>query len=68
MQFPEHTEESYIAAMEMGAGIVECDVAVTKVLHMLFKWGQDHHLDAGALGPAWGWRRLVLRHHQRQRR
>jgi glycerophosphoryl diester phosphodiesterase len=30
MQFPEHTEESYIAAMEMGAGIVECDVAVTK--------------------------------------
>lgn len=37
MQFPEHTEESYIAAMEMGAGIVECDVAVTKVLHMLFK-------------------------------
>jgi len=30
MQFPEHTKESYIAAMEMGAGIVECDVAVTK--------------------------------------
>jgi len=30
MMFPEHTEESYIAAMEMGAGIVECDVAVTK--------------------------------------
>ena len=30
LQFPEHTEESYIAAMEMGAGIVECDVAVTK--------------------------------------
>merc|ERR1719453_2648418 len=30
MQFPEHTEESYLAAIEMGAGIVECDVAVTK--------------------------------------
>ena len=30
MQFPEHTKESYTAAMEMGAGIVECDVAVTK--------------------------------------
>jgi glycerophosphoryl diester phosphodiesterase len=29
-QFPEHTAESYQAAIEMGAGIVECDVAVTK--------------------------------------
>ena len=29
-QFPEHTYESYMAAIEMGAGIVECDVAVTK--------------------------------------
>ena len=29
-QFPEHTEESYRAAIKMGAGIVECDVAVTK--------------------------------------
>jgi len=30
LQFPEHTMESYKAAIEMGAGIVECDVAVTK--------------------------------------
>ena len=30
LQFPEHTAESYTAAIEMGAGIVECDVAVTK--------------------------------------
>ena len=30
MQFPEHTAESYKAAIELGAGIVECDVAVTK--------------------------------------
>ena len=30
MQFPEHTAESYQAAIELGAGIVECDVAVTK--------------------------------------
>ena len=30
MQFPEHTEESYVAAADMGAGIIECDVAVTK--------------------------------------
>merc|ERR1711988_917628 len=29
-QFPEHTRESYQAAIDMGAGIVECDVAVTK--------------------------------------
>jgi len=30
LQFPEHTAESYQAAIELGAGIVECDVAVTK--------------------------------------
>ena len=30
MQFPEHTHESYMAAIEQGAGIIECDVAVTK--------------------------------------
>ncbi len=30
LQFPEHTEESYMAAMRMGAGILECDVAFTK--------------------------------------
>merc|ERR1711920_183658 len=29
-QFPEHTNESFIAAITMGSGIVECDVAVTK--------------------------------------
>jgi glycerophosphoryl diester phosphodiesterase len=30
LQFPEHTAESYQAAIEQGAGIVECDMAVTK--------------------------------------
>lgn len=30
MQFPEHTAESYVAAAATGAGIIECDVAVTK--------------------------------------
>ena len=30
LQFPEHTAESYTAAIKMGAGIVECDMAVTK--------------------------------------
>ncbi len=28
--FPEHTKESYLAAIQMGAGILECDVAFTK--------------------------------------
>ena len=30
LQFPEHTRESYLAAIRMGAGKVECDVVVTK--------------------------------------
>lgn len=30
MQFPEHTQESYIAAAKTGAGIIECDVTFTK--------------------------------------
>ncbi|WP_283130818.1 glycerophosphodiester phosphodiesterase family protein [Enterovibrio norvegicus] len=30
LMFPEHTRESYIAAAQMGAGIVECDVTFTK--------------------------------------
>lgn len=29
MQFPEHTKEAYQAAIESGAGIVECDVTFT---------------------------------------
>ncbi len=29
LQFPEHTRESYIAAAQMGAGILECDVTFT---------------------------------------
>lgn len=30
LQFPEHTLESYVAAAQMGAGILECDVTFTK--------------------------------------
>ena len=30
LQFPEHTKESYMAAIHMGAGIHECDVTFTK--------------------------------------
>lgn len=29
LQFPEHTVESYVAAARMGAGLIECDVAIT---------------------------------------
>jgi glycerophosphoryl diester phosphodiesterase len=29
LQFPEHTRESYLAAVRQGAGIVECDVTFT---------------------------------------
>ncbi|WP_335915311.1 glycerophosphodiester phosphodiesterase family protein [Shewanella algae] len=29
MQFPEHTKEAYLAAIDAGAGIVECDVTFT---------------------------------------
>ena len=28
--YPEHTRESYVAAAEMGAGIIECDVTFTR--------------------------------------
>lgn len=30
LKFPEHTRESYIAAAQMGAGVIECDVTFTK--------------------------------------
>jgi glycerophosphoryl diester phosphodiesterase len=30
LQFPEHTRESYVAAAQMGAGIIECDATFTK--------------------------------------
>ena len=30
LQFPEHSREGYLAAAKMGAGVLECDVTVTK--------------------------------------
>ena len=30
LQFPEHTQEAYVAGARMGAGILECDVTFTK--------------------------------------
>lgn len=41
LQFPEHTRESYIAAAVMGAGILECDVAITKDLELVCRHSQS---------------------------
>lgn len=40
MQFPEHTRESYLAAIRMGAGIVECDVTFTKDMELVCRHSQ----------------------------
>jgi glycerophosphoryl diester phosphodiesterase len=40
MMFPEHTERSYRAASQMGAGIVECDVTFTKDLQLVCRHAQ----------------------------
>ncbi|MGF1790826.1 glycerophosphodiester phosphodiesterase [Photobacterium profundum] len=41
MQFPEHTKESYLAAIEMGAGVVECDVTFTKDKELVCRHSQN---------------------------
>lgn len=41
MQFPEHTKESYLAAIRSGAGIVECDVTFTKDKHLVCRHSQS---------------------------
>jgi len=40
LQFPEHTMESYLAAVEMGAGIIECDVTFSKDLELVCRHSQ----------------------------
>lgn len=40
LQFPEHTLESYRAAVLMGAGMVECDVAFTKDRQLVCRHAQ----------------------------
>ncbi len=40
LQFPEHTKEAYIAAAQMGAGIIECDVTFTKDRHLVCRHAQ----------------------------
>jgi len=41
LQFPEHTLESYVAAAQMGAGILECDVAFTKDRELVCRHAQN---------------------------
>ena len=40
LQFPEHTRESYIAAANMGAGVLECDVTFTKDRELVCRHAQ----------------------------
>ena len=40
LQFPEHTLESYMAAAQMGAGIIECDVAFTRDRELVCRHSQ----------------------------
>jgi glycerophosphoryl diester phosphodiesterase len=40
LQFPEHTLESYEAAIRMGAGVVECDVTFTKDRQLVCRHSQ----------------------------
>ncbi|MCB4454536.1 glycerophosphodiester phosphodiesterase family protein [Leisingera sp. McT4-56] len=41
LMFPEHTVESNIAAAQMGAGILECDVTFTKDLELVCRHAQN---------------------------
>ena len=50
LQFPEHTKESYQAAVRMGAGIVECDVTFTKDKELVCRHSQcDLHTTTNIL-------------------
>lgn len=41
LQFPEHTQEGYVAAARMGAGILECDVTFTKDRQLVCRHAQN---------------------------
>ena len=50
LQFPENTKESYLAAIRMGAGLVECDVTFTKDTELVCRHAQcDLHLTTNIL-------------------
>ena len=40
LQFPEHTQEAYVAAARMGAGIIECDVTFTQDKQLVCRHAQ----------------------------
>ncbi|MES9852570.1 MAG: glycerophosphodiester phosphodiesterase family protein [Candidatus Thiodiazotropha sp. L084R] len=53
MQFPEHTMESYVAAVRMGAGIIECDVTFTKDRELVCRHSQcDLHTTTNILATS----------------
>ncbi len=41
LQFPEHTRQSYEAAAQMGAGIIECDATFTKDKELVCRHSQN---------------------------
>lgn len=50
LQFPEHTREAYIAGAQMGAGILECDVAFTADKQLVCRHSQcDLHATTNIL-------------------
>ncbi len=50
LRFPEHTKESYIAAAQQGAGIMECDVTFTKDRELVCRHSQcDLHTTTNIL-------------------
>ncbi|MBL0715635.1 MAG: glycerophosphodiester phosphodiesterase, partial [Desulfosarcina sp.] len=50
LQFPEHTQESYVAAARMGAGIIECDVTFTNDRELVCRHSQcDLHTTTNIL-------------------
>ncbi|NNJ97207.1 MAG: glycerophosphodiester phosphodiesterase [Gammaproteobacteria bacterium] len=50
LKFPEHTKESYMAAAEMGAGILECDVTFTRDRKLVCRHSQcDLHTTTNIL-------------------
>jgi glycerophosphoryl diester phosphodiesterase len=50
LQFPEHTRESYTAAADMGAGIIECDVTFTSDRELVCRHSQcDLHTTTNIL-------------------
>jgi glycerophosphoryl diester phosphodiesterase len=55
LQFPEHTRESYRAAVRMGAGMVECDVTFTSDRELVCRHSQcDLHTTTDIVATALG--------------